>query len=481
MPEFAFRPATDIAARIRRGEVSPVAVVDEFLDRITTIDDTIHSYVTLREHDARDEAHEAERAVERGTPLGPLHGVPVAIKDLTAVKDVRCTFGSTAFADHVPSEDAVSVARLREAGAIVLGKTNTPEFGRKTNTTNHVFGATGNPWDPARTAGGSSGGSAAAVAAGLAPLALGSDAAGSIRVPAAACGVFGLMPDFGRVPLGNARADAFVNTLPYTYEGPITRTVEDACLMLGVLADPDPTDPYSLPTQPNRYADLSTQGSVDRVSVAYSPDLGICRVADAVTQVVAEAVDRFREAGMEVSRVERVFPMEYETVHDALSILLQVRYLGLHDNLKRDFDVDLLDPALDITPEVVRRLEVAQELSVLDHRRAERVRTQAYDAVQAVFDTHDVLVTPTLAIPPYEKDTEEAVLDGEPIDANHGWILTWPFNLTGNPVAAVPVGFVDGLPVGMQIVGPRLGDATVLRVAAAFERLQPWADHTPPV
>jgi len=203
--DLCYASATALAADIRRGERSPVAVVDAFLDRIERVNPG-STRMSRCVRSRLEAAREAERAVERGDDIGPLHGVPVAIKDLNRVAGVRTTFGSPAFADHVPEHDDVVVSRLREAGAIILGKTNTPEFGRKTKTDNPVFGASGNPWDPSRTTGGSSGGSAAAVAAGLAPIALGSDAAGSIRIPSSACGVFGFLPDFGRVPAGPVRS-----------------------------------------------------------------------------------------------------------------------------------------------------------------------------------------------------------------------------------------------------------------------------------
>jgi len=253
--DLCYASATALAADIRRGERSPVAVVDAFLDRIERVNPEINAYVTVCSESAREAAREAERAVERGDDIGPLHGVPVAIKDLNRVAGVRTTFGSPAFADHVPEHDDVVVSRLREAGAIILGKTNTPEFGRKTKTDNPVFGASGNPWDPSRTTGGSSGGSAAAVAAGLAPIALGSDAAGSIRIPSSACGVFGFLPDFGRVPAGPVRSDAFQDLLPYTFLGPIARTVSDAALMIEAISGPDTADPNGLPTPTGSYRD----------------------------------------------------------------------------------------------------------------------------------------------------------------------------------------------------------------------------------
>ena len=287
--------ATELATRIRRGDHSPVDVVEYFLDRIERHDEQINAFVTVCDEQARTAAKEAERALETGERIGPLHGVPVAIKDLTNVAGVRTTFGSKLFADFVPEEDAVVVERLKAAGAIVIGKTNTPEFGRKPMTTNLLHGTTSNPWDPTKTVGGSSGGSAAALAAGLVPLATGSDAAGSLRIPASACGVASLMADFGRVPIAS-RPDGFVDIRPYTFVGPMARSVEDAALMLDVMAGPDGGDPFGLPAKADSYIEATRRG-IDGLDVAYSPDLGICEVDPTVEAGVEEAVDDLRRTG----------------------------------------------------------------------------------------------------------------------------------------------------------------------------------------
>ena len=473
---LAYTPATELAARIRRGELSPVDVVEYFLDRIERRDDEINAYVTVPEESVRTAAEEAERALEAGEDVGPLHGVPVAVKDLTNVAGVRTTFGSKLFADFVPEEDDPIVGRLKEAGAIVLGKTNTPEFGRKPMTTNLLHGTTSNPWDPDRTVGGSSGGSAAALAAGLAPLATGSDAAGSLRIPASACGTVSIMADFGRVPL-TSRPDGFVDTHPYTFAGPMARSVEDAALLLDVMSGPHDGDPFGLPAKDGSYLEATRRG-VDGLDVAYSPDLGICEVDPAVEAVVEDAVGDLRRTGATVERIDGVFE-DWETPHDALEVLLQDRYGGMYDNFRRDHDVDILERREDVTEEVVSRVEKALELDALDVRRAERVRTGTYDAMRSALSEYDLLVTPTMGMLPFERETKPSEIDGVPIDPLHGWALTWPFNLTGNPVTAVPAGVAEGLPVGLQFVGRRLDDETVVAAAAAYERVRPWLDSYP--
>lgn len=486
--DLAYRSAVSIAEEIREGDRSAAEVVDAALDRIDARNDATNAFCTVAADRARERADEIDDTLAAGERVGPLCGVPVAVKDLIDTARIRTTYGSTAFAEHVPQENAVVVSRLERAGAVVVGKTNTPEFGRKPMTTNYLFGTTANPWDTDYTAGGSSGGSAAALADGLVPLALGTDAAGSIRIPSGACGTFGLVPDFGRVPHGNSRADAFVNVQPYGYVGPMSRTVEDTALALDALSGPHAADPYSLPERVGE-SYLDTVRSVRSASegrtlagfeVAYSPDLGIGRYDEDIETTVADAADTFETAGATVTRIDEVFDSTWGTLFDALSTILQVRYAGLYDNLRRDADVDLLDPDADATEEVVSRIEKAKDVTALDFKRAERVRTTAYDAIQGLFEEHDLLCTPMLAIPPFEKDTEPAEIGGEEIHPLHGWHLAWPFNLTGNPAASVPVGFVDGLPVGLQIAGPRLGDERVLRASAALERERSWHESYPP-
>lgn len=478
--ELCYASATELARQIRSGDLSPVGVVDTFLDRIEEYDDEINAFVTVLSDEARAAAEDAELAVNSGEELGPLHGVPVAIKDLTDVKDVKTTYGSRLFADNIADTNAILVDRLLDAGAIVIGKTNTPEFGRKPMTTNKLVGATANPWNTEKTAGGSSGGSAAALAAGMVPLAQGSDAAGSIRIPSSACGVYGLMPDFGRVPQGPTRADAFVNTHPYVFLGPITRTVEDAALMLDIMAGPDPADPFSLPDPAESYRS-ATRESVTGLSVAYSSDLSIGTVSDDVQLVVEQALEAFTTVGAEVTELDSVLEQSWDEFHDAIEVLLQERYAGMEDNFRKDLDLELMEHREDLTREVVSRLEKARSLDHLSVRQAERARTTGYDDVQAVFEDYDVLVTPTLTMPPFDKDTQPTEIDGDEIDPLHGWALTWPYDLTGNPAASVPCGFTpDGLPVGLQIAGPRLDDRTVVRVSAALERALSWSDEYPP-
>jgi len=274
--EICYSPATELASRIRRGDLSPVDVVDAFLDRIEARNDDINAYVTVIEDRARERAREAERAVERGDHIGPLHGVPIALKDLLGFKrGVRNTFGSIPFEDFVPEENSIFVERLEEAGVIVLGKTNVPEFGVKGTTDNRLFGPTSTPFDLDRNAGGSSGGSAAAVADGLTALAHGSDAGGSLRIPASFSGVYTMKLTHRRIPTAD-RPNAFIGHTPYGHHGPLARSVEDAALMLEIMAGPHPRDPLALPDDGTDYRS-AVHRSIEGLDITYTRDYGSSR------------------------------------------------------------------------------------------------------------------------------------------------------------------------------------------------------------
>jgi len=480
---IAYTSAATLARRIRSGEISPVAVLDALFDRIDAHDDEVNAFVHRCEEDAYDAAREAERAVEEGRALGPLHGVPVAIKDLdTPVEGAPMTCGSVPLADVIAPEDCLLVERLRDAGAIPIGMTNVPEFGHKGVTDNPLHGTTVTPFDTDRIAGGSSGGSAAAVAAGLAPLATGSDAGGSIRIPSSACGVVGLMPSFGLVPF-DARPDALEPHTPFTALGPIARTVEDVALMLEVIAGWHPDDPFSVPDPGEDYVEAAQCGA-DDLSIQYSRDLGIFPVEDAVTDATDGAVEALESAGASVTRADPDFGHDYETTLDAWEEGFKVLLSSLPDKVERATGIDLLeDHRESLSPKFVEYIDAGLAQRTTEFKLPDMVRTDVYDAVNDVLADHDVLATPTLAVPPFDADgTGPSEIDGVPIDDPYfGWPMTWVFNLTGHPVLSVPAGFTDdGLPVGIQLVGQRFDDATVLAVGATLERLQPWHTEYPP-
>ena len=456
--ELCFTPAAELASRIRRRDLSPVEVVEAFLGRIEDRNGGLGAYVTVIGDEAREAARKAERAVMAGDLLGPLHGVPVAIKDLFDYKrGIRNTFGSKPLAGYVPSQDATYVERLEGAGAVILGKTNTPEFGHKGATDNLLFGPTSTPF------------------------AQGTDAGGSIRIPASFCGVYGFKASFGRVPSAT-RPDAFLSHTPFSHSGPLSRTVEDAALMLGAMAGPHPRDPFCLPDEGADYV-AATRRSVEGMRVAYSPNFGVFPVEERVLSVVDEAVRAIEEAGARVEEASVGFARDQRELCELWLREVGVRSAEIVSNLKDAGVADLLgEHRGDLTPEFAALLERGHAMGAVEYRKDEVVRTEVFDAIQDLFDGYDLLVTPTLAVPPFDNADDGNTLgpsevNGEEVDPLLGWCLTYPINFTGHPAASVPAGFTeDGLPVGIQVVGRRFDDGAVLAASAAFERVRPWHD-----
>jgi amidase/aspartyl-tRNA(Asn)/glutamyl-tRNA(Gln) amidotransferase subunit A len=467
--------ASNLAAGIAAGDYSPVKVVDAYLDRISQRNDQTNAYVTILEDRAREQAQKVITAMDSGEELGPLAGVPVAIKDLAPMTDVRTTFGSKLFADNVADTDAILVERLEAAGAIPIGKTNACEFGHKGTTDNPLFGPTSTPFDLNRNAGGSSGGSAAAVADALAPVAHGGDGGGSIRIPAACCGVYGLNPSFGRIPQ-KARPDAFNEHTPFVRRGPLTRTVKDAALLLDALSGTDPRDLFALPDPAGTFLP-ATDRPVDDISVAYSPDLGLFPLADSVREVLDDAIGALAAAGADIVQIDPSFDHSLREIFEAWKTTWRTTYAGLAEGF-RVKGTDFIKNRNQLSPAFFEIIEEGLALTVPELKRANRVRTSVADAIRAVHANHDLLVTSTLSRPPVKNEQETIgpdFVEGQFVGSPIGWCLTYPFNLIPNPSASVPAGLDDqGLPVGMQFVGGRFADDTVLAASAALERERPW-------
>ena len=481
MTNDRFRSATDIATAVRAGTLPPVSLVDQHLDRIDQSGDRTNAFVTVLADEARERARAVEAAVERGEDPGPLAGVPVAIKDLGYTKSgVRHTYGMKPFADNVADRTTVAVERLEAAGAVVLGTTNTPELGHTVRTDNELVGPTATPFDLERNAGGSSGGSAAAVADGLCPLATGSDVGGSLRTPAACCGVVSVKPSFGVIPR-DARPDAFRTHTPFGVLGPMARTVEDAALALDVLAGPDDADPYSVPRPDDGRYTTATDRAAEDLTVGYSPDLDWFPVEPAVRETVGDAVDDLADAGVTVESVEVGGPEKGELV-SAYGTQATTLFATVVRELNESHDVDLLaDHAEDLQDSFVQTVGMGQGYDALDYTTVDTVRTRLYDAVTDALEDYDALVCPALATPPLTHDEPlPTEIDGEsvaglPMD----WTLSWPFNMTGHPVVTVPAGISSGLPIGMQIVAKRYDERSALAVAGVLERVRPWAEEYP--
>jgi Asp-tRNA(Asn)/Glu-tRNA(Gln) amidotransferase A subunit family amidase len=483
--DLCYWSATRVAAAIRRRELSPVEVFDALARRIEAVNPTINGYVTLDLDRARDEARRAQEVAACAGALGPLHGVPVAVKDDLAVAGLRCTCGSRLLADHVPREDDLTVSRLRRAGAVIVGKTNLPEFGHKGTTDNSLFGATSTPWGPGRTAGGSSGGSAAVVAAGLAYLALGSDIGGSIRVPASCCGIVGHKPTFGRVP--RVPAGNFFNTA-WT-AGPMARSVADTALGLRILAGPDVRDPFALP--PLGKDELALEGDLDGVRIDFNPSPTGAPVEPVVAEAARAAAWRLAEAGARVDDARGNLPVPRRAIDEVLAgdSLVVFALAGMASRWRALlFRVaGWFSPRYRFSPSFARLAWRGFRVSLARYVAAQAELTDFVEThVAALFGEFDLLATPTIALPPFPHLGLGALgpdrVAGERIDPHIGWLFTWPFNLTGQPAVSVPCGWTaDGLPLGLQIVGRRCEDGLVLRAAAALERLQPWEGRRPPV
>ncbi len=467
MTDLAFVSATELAAMIRGRQVSPVEVLHAALERIEASQKVFNAFITIAADTAMTAAREAEAAVIRGAPLGPLHGVPVAVKDLVPTAGLRTTWGSLIFKDHIPDQDAVVIARLKQAGAIVVGKTTTPEFGQQCLTEAPLFGRTSNAWRADRSSGGSSGGSAVAVAAGLTPIAVATDGGGSTRIPAACNGVVGFKQGLGVVPQEYAQ-DGFGNI---SYITPMTRTVSDTALMLEVMAGPDIRDPLTVGrSKPDFLAAARERRDLVGLRVGWRPRLGNIHVADAVLEACESALRDIASLGAEVSELTAPFENP-ERVWFVNNGAYRMAQFGHH----------LQEHRAIMCPTFVRQMDRIGSCSAAELYDAVFARTRLYRQVQAWFETCDIVAMPTLsrAAVPIDQDFFGPIeIDGKMVEnIRAAWYpYTMPFNLTGNPAISLPAGFDgDGMPLAVQFVAPPGADAALLHVAAAFERARPWA------
>ena len=467
--DLCFTPAVELLALYRRRKVSPLEVTQAVLAQIERVNPVVNAYCTVAADHALRAARAATAALKRRGTLAPLHGVPVSIKDLTPTKGIRTTWGSKIFEHHVPEADALVVERLKAAGAIVVGKTNTPEFGAGANTFNAVFGITRNPWNPKLTPAGSTGGGGAALATGMAPLAQGSDLGGSLRLPAAFCGVVGMRPSPGLVPVWPT--DLAWDT--YSVQGPMARTVGDLALMLSAIAGADARSPVSYPVDPRTFTRAVKGASLKGLRIAWSADLGVTPVDADVERVVTEATAVFRRLG---ARVERAHP-DFADLIEIVQVSRGARMAAVHaEKLPKWRDV--------MQENLVRNIEYGLTLTAPQIGRAERLRTALLHRVREFFSRYDAILTPTAAVPPFPVETiYPTEINGKPMANYIQWaLLTYAFTVVGSPAISVPCGFTrDRLPVGLQIAGRARDEAGLLRIAAAFEAAQPWAHLRPDI
>jgi len=466
-PDLCFLSATELAHLIRTREVSCEEVMRVHLEQIEQVNPTVNAIVTLLPERALDGARTADRAIASGQPLGPLHGLPVAHKDLLVTKGIRTTFGSPIYQDFVPDTDAILVERLRAAGAITIGKTNTPEFGAGSQTFNPVFGATRNPWDTTKTCGGSSGGAAVALACGMVPLADGSDFGGSLRNPASFCNIAGFRPSAGRVPNWPTVNAWF--SLPVL--GPMARTVEDLALMLSAIAGPDARAPISIDA-PGSMFTRSLARDFRGLRVAWSRDLGGLPVDPRVTEALSGGRRVLEAIGVQVEEAEPDFT-------DADEIFRVLRAW----NFEASFGALLQTKRHQMKDTVIWNIEEGARLTGAQVGRAEAKRTELYHRVRGFMEQYAFLAAPVVQVPPFDVNQPWVTqINGEKMPTYLDWMKScYAISATGLPAVSVPCGFTpDGLPVGLQIVGRHQDDLGVLQLAYAFQQQTGLWKRRPP-
>ena len=469
-----YRSAVDIAADVNAGEADPVEVVDAAVERIEERNDVTNAFVTVIAEEAREQAREVRERVSAGEDL-PLAGVPLGIKDLGDTKEgVVHTRGLAPLADDVADETALTVRRLEAAGAVPVGTTNTPALGHTVRTVNDVVGPTGTPFDPERNAGGSSGGSAAALADGLVALATGSDVGGSLRNPAACCNVVSVKPTHGLVPNGSD-LNGFHGHTPVSVRGPMARDTRSLGRMLDVMAGVDASDPFSVPATDD-YEAAAEPRDPAALEIAYSPGLDLFPVAPETRDSIESTLADLERAGATVEEVELDTP-DRHTVNETYMTTVTAYFAETVEELNRDLGYDLLEEHEGEVPDQLREIvEVGESHDITAYTNSNFPRTDLYRAVQDVVEGYDALVCPTVATPPLTHDEpfppeiDGVETEGMPTD----WAMAWVFNLTGHPVVNVPADLADGLPVGMQVVGPTFSEADLLGVAATVEEVSPW-------
>ena len=456
MAELCDLSAVELRRLIGARQISPVELLASCRARIERINGAVNAFVAMCWQRAEAEARAAERAVVAGEALGPLHGLPIGIKDLALTADLRTTFGSPQFADFVPDADERQVAAVRLAGAIVIGKTNTPEFGAGANTVNPVYGATGNPFDPEKTCAGSSGGSAVALAVGMVPLAIGSDMGGSLRNPAAYCGVVGFRPSPGMVP----HELRLIGWSPLGVQGPMGRTLADTALLFEAMAACDARDPLSYPSPAHAGLESIDLGSL---RVAISEDLGFAPVDDGIRAVFRDAMKRIR--GVFARADDREPPLD-DSANEAFEVTRAVNFLAAHADTYRG------RPQV-LGPNIRANVEQGLAMSLEDVARAMQAHTLLYQRFLEFMADYDALICPAMAVPPFpHAQLYVEQINGQPMRTYFHWLaLAYGLTLTAHPVACIPCGRDHtGMPFGIQVCGRRYGDRRTLAIAAALEQ-----------
>ncbi|WP_370267340.1 amidase [Nioella sp.] len=473
--------ASETARLVKTGAVSAVEMIDAAIARIERVNPALNAVIFTDFDGAREQAARLDARIARKEPVGAMAGVPTLMKDLFDFKPgwPSTMGGVPALKSFVPDFWSTYPQRMEAADAILLGKTNAPVLGFNAATDNPLFGASKNPFDLTRNTGGSSGGSAAAVASGLVPVAGATDGGGSIRIPASWCGVAGFQPSQGRVPMV-MRPNAFGGASPFVYEGPVARSVADLALAMSVLAGHDPRDPFSNP-QAVDFPGALVQPSLRGKRIGYTRDFGVFPVQGEVLSAIDQAVQAFADCGADLVELDLTMPLDQKSLSDLWCRLISAGSYDMVSGLRAS-GIDLIGTHADQLPEpLLYWMEVVRTQSYDDRQRDQILRSQVYDAFAAAFDTVDLVVSPTTAALPVPnanrgETTGPDAINGVSVNPLIGWCMTYMTNLTGHPAASIPAGLSQGLPVGLQIIGPRYGDLDVLQAAACFEQARPWAD-----
>ena len=475
--ELAFTSAWEMRDLIANKKISPLEITQIYFDRIHKLDSHLNSYLILNEEEALKTARKAEEAVIKGESLGLLHGIPIAVKDMEMTKDLRTTFGSLIYKENIPTIDSILVERLRKAGAIILGKTNTPEFGAVGFNQNKLGDDCRNPWNIERTTGASSGGAAAALSAGLCSLATGGDGGGSIRVPSSYCGLYGLKNTQGRVPTYSGNLNPyFPNYL--SQHGPMSRSVRDSAMMLEVVAGYDSRDINSLKETPPNYVEALTR-DIKGLRFGWSPDFGFINSEKEVLNTTFNSIKVFEDLGCYIDESKLVLNdpfFAWWTLHS-------VNFQASHSRLLKEHENEM-------TTYVKYTLEAAKNISISDYIKALWERNLMISKFEDEFEKFDLLLSPTMPTTAFPIDKIPKEIAGKPVYPSPESMLylwgfhpfTYPINAIGYPAATVPCGFSsDGMPIGLHIIGKKGDEETVIAASSAFEKAKPWTQYTPPI
>lgn len=480
MEELAYMSAVELAQKIKRSLISPTEVMDYFLKRIEERNPSLNAVVYLNQEYARKEAKTLESKMMSGELQGDFAGVPTMLKDFLPGKPgwKGSSGGIRVLSESIDPVYSNYAKNMEQAGAIIIGKTNSPAMAYRGTTDNYMFGPTGNPFNIDYNPGGSSGGSAAAVADGLIPVAEGTDGGGSIRIPAAWCGLYGYKASVGTIP-SVSRPDAFAETHPYCFDGALTRTVEDSAVILNQMAYFDPRDPFSIEYQKRDFRD-ALKRSIKGWRIAFTRDFDVFPVEPEVADIVHKAAIRFSEAGAVVEPVHFHISRGHMELAQVWCRMINVTTVNVVERIKKS-GIDLLGSYRDdIPPELANAIEIAYRENYLDYGYYDQVRTEIYDALCDVFEKYDLIISPTVACNPvlntHDRNTlGPEMINGERVERSIGYCMTYFMNFTGHPAASIPAGLSQGgFPVGMQIIGKKYHDMDVLTASAAFEQIQPW-------